>query len=73
MNKNINTQEAHKIFRQKKRDMFKLKLEQMESAYNNNNNNKDIAKWLMLLKEKFQEECLGEFIYMETGVSQIRN
>jgi len=62
MNKNINIQEAHKIFRQKKRVLFKSKLEQMEIAYNNNNNNKHIAKWLMLLKEKFQEKCLREFI-----------
>jgi len=27
---------AHKIFRQKKRVLFKSKLEQMEIAYNNN-------------------------------------
>jgi len=53
INKNIKIQEAHKIFRQKKRVLFKSKLEQTEIAYNNNNNNKDIAKWLILLKEKF--------------------
>jgi len=42
MNKNIKIQEAHKIFRQKKKVLFKSKLKQIDIAYNNNNNHKDI-------------------------------
>ena len=36
--------DAHKIFRQKKRVLFKSKLEQMEIAYNNNDAKKFYKK-----------------------------